>query len=139
MKKILFTIPMHITFESFLNPAHNSRKFLKRDGKWYNSLSTDLPLGAISMSAYLKKHIKEVEVKLIDFNAEFNSMEEFPFSSFYDAASNIMEKYRDWQPTVIGVSSLFSPSFENFMDLGRVSRNLFPTATILGGGEHSHE
>jgi len=59
---------MHITFESFIKPAHNSRTFGKADGNIYNSLSTDLPVGAISMSAYLKKYL-DVDVHLIDFNA----------------------------------------------------------------------
>ena len=74
MKKLLFIVPMHITFDSFLNPAHNSRTFPKADGKIYNSLSTDLPLGALSMSAYLKKHL-DIEVSLVDFNAEINSLD----------------------------------------------------------------
>lgn len=71
MKKVLFIVPMHITFESFMNPAHNSRSFKKKDGIFYNSLSTDMPLGPISMSSYLKRFV-DVEVQLIDFNAEIN-------------------------------------------------------------------
>ena len=51
---VLFLVPMHITMDSFLNPDDNSRTFSKVDGKYYNSLPTDLPLGPLSMSAYLK-------------------------------------------------------------------------------------
>ena len=55
--QLLMLVPMHISFESFLEPQHNSRNFKKANGIAYNSLSTDLPLGPISISAYLKKFI----------------------------------------------------------------------------------
>jgi len=132
MKKILFIVPMHITFESFLNPAHNSRNFKKKDGKYYNSLSTDMPLGPLSMSAYIKR-FAEVEIRLIDFNGEINMLDEFPYESFYDCCVDLLRKL-DYTPDIVGVSSLFSPSFYNFQDCGRAARMLFPNALILGGG-----
>ena len=83
MKKVLFLVPMHLAFESFINPPSNARHFKKKDGKYYNSLATDLHLGPLSMSSYLKKHIN-VNVKLIDFNVEINSEEGFSYKNFYD-------------------------------------------------------
>lgn len=133
MKKLVFIVPMHISYESFISPAHNSRMFLKKgDNKYYNSLSTDLPLGPISMSAYLKKHM-DIEVKLIDFNAEINALTSFPYHSFYECCVDLLSQL-DIEPDIVGVSSLFSPSFNNFMDCGKASRALFPNALILGGG-----
>ncbi len=132
MKKLLFIVPMHITFDSFLNPTHNSRGFKKKDGKIYNSLSTDIPLGPISMSAYLKKHF-EIDVRLLDFNAEINALDEFPYENFYDCCIDLIRRM-DFIPDIVGVSSLFSPSFFNFIDCGRAAKNLFPNALVLGGG-----
>ena len=43
MKKVLFLVPMHLAFESFINPPSNTRHFKKKDGKYYNSLATDYP------------------------------------------------------------------------------------------------
>ncbi|MBT4161167.1 MAG: B12-binding domain-containing radical SAM protein [Gammaproteobacteria bacterium] len=123
---------MHISFDSFLNPQHNSRNFKKSDGKIYNSLSTDLPLGPISISAYLKKHM-DIEVRLIDFNAEINSLDAFPYSNFHECCIDFLKK-TDWIPDFVGVSSLFSPSFHNFMDCGRAARSAFPDAIVIGGG-----
>ena len=132
-KKLLFIVPMHISFESFLAPAHNSRMFFKKqDNRYYNSLSTDLPLGPISMSAYIKKHM-DIEVKLLDFNAEINALDAFPYENFYDCCVDLIQKL-DFTPDIIGVSSLFSPSFFNFMDCGRAAKHLFPNALVLGGG-----
>ena len=132
MIKLLLLVPMHISFESFLNPQHNSRNFKKNDGKIYNSLSTDLPLGPISMSAYIKKHIN-VDVRLIDFNAEINSLDSFAYNSFYDCCEDFFSN-SNFVPDFIGVSSLFSPSFYNFMDCGRASKTIFPDAVVVGGG-----
>lgn len=132
MKKLLFIVPMHITFDSFLSPTHNSRGFKKKDGKIYNSLSTDIPLGPISMSAYLKKHF-EIDVRLLDFNAEINALDEFQYENFYDCCIDLIRRM-DFVPDVVGVSSLFSPSFFNFIDCGRAAKNLFPSALVLGGG-----
>jgi anaerobic magnesium-protoporphyrin IX monomethyl ester cyclase len=132
MKKLLFIVPMHITFESFMNPAHNSRSFKKKNGQYYNSLSTDLPLGPISMSAYLKKFM-DIEVKLLDFNAEINLLDDFPYANFYECCRDLVQRL-DFSPDIVGISSLFSPSFFNFMDCGKVARELFPEALVIGGG-----
>ena len=130
--KMLFLVPMHITFESFLNPGDNTRAYIKKDGKSYNSLATDLPLGPLSISSYLKKFI-DIEVKLIDFNVELNLANEFHYQNFYDYCLDFLKKI-DFQPDVIGVSSLFSPSFDNFMDCGRAAKNIWPKSIVIGGG-----
>ena len=127
---------MHISFDSFINPAHNSRKFAKSDGKNYNSLSTDLPLGAISMSAYIKKHI-DIDVQLLDFNAEINSLDSFDFNNFQECCEDfLIKKYKNHSVVFdfIGISSLFNPSYNNFLDCGYISRKVFPKAFIIGGG-----
>ena len=132
MKKILFIVPMHISFESYLNPAHNSRTYKKKDGKYYNDLRTDMPLGAIAMSAYIKR-FEDVDVRLIDFNGEINVLDEFPYDTYLDCCLDMLKKL-DFTPDIVGVSSLFSPSFHNFLDCARAARTLFPDALMLGGG-----
>ena len=132
MKKILFLIPMHITFSSFIHPAPNMRTVTKADGHAYGSLPTDFALGALSMSAYLKKHAA-VEVRLVDFNVELTHADGFPFEDFFGFCFNHLRGL-DFTPDIVGVSSLFSPSFDNFMDCVRASRILFPEALIVGGG-----
>ena len=132
MKKVLFLVPMHLAFESFINPPSNARHFKKKDGKYYNSLATDLPLGPLSMSSYLKKHIN-VNVKLIDFNVEINSEVGFPYKNFYDYCENYLKKY-DFKPDIVGVSSLFSPSFNNFLDCGKAAKLIFKNSLVIGGG-----
>ena len=130
--QVLFLVPMHISFDSFLNPDSNSRSYRKDDGKEYNSLATDLPLGPLSMSAYLKKFI-DVDVKLIDFNVELNLISDFNYKNYYEYCKTFL-KQLDFKPDFICISSLFSPSFDNFMDCGKASKELWPKSLVIGGG-----
>ena len=131
MKKILFIVPMHISFESFLSPGSNSRS-LKKGGRQFNSLSTDLPIGVMSLSAYVKANAS-VETRLIDFNAEINALDDFTFDNYEDCVEFFYRSLA-FQPDIVGVSSLFSPSFNNFMTSGEVARRVWPDSLVIGGG-----
>ena len=80
MNKILFVVPPHNTFDAFISPAHNERLVRKKYGN-HGSFLTEMPLGVLSLSAYLKKNTA-VETKLVDFNIVLNKLEGFDFSSF---------------------------------------------------------
>jgi anaerobic magnesium-protoporphyrin IX monomethyl ester cyclase len=132
-KRVLFIVPMHITWDSFSSPNFFNVSIKKGDGKGYNIPRTDLPLGPLSISAYLKKHV-DVDVRLIDFNAEVNAIESVPFGSFEELCENFLAMHEDYRPDYVGVSSLFSPSYENFMTCAQVARKVWPSAVIVGGG-----
>jgi radical SAM superfamily enzyme YgiQ (UPF0313 family) len=132
-KSLLFVVPMHITWASFIEPNYYNVGIKKQDGFSYNPPRTDLPLGPLSMSAYLKKFI-DIDVKLIDFNAEVNALESIPFSNFKEICISFFDKIKDFNPDFIGVSSLFSPSFANFMDAGLAAKEIWPDSLVLGGG-----
>ncbi|WP_158089344.1 B12-binding domain-containing radical SAM protein [Magnetofaba australis] len=132
MTKLLFLTPMHITFESFKNPANNVRCIQKQDGRSYNLPPTDLPLGFLSLSAYLKKSL-DVEIRLLDFNVEVVKAQAFPFETFHDYVADQL-KDLDFDPDIIGVSCLFSPSYQNFLDTGAAVRAVYPDKLIIGGG-----
>ncbi|GHT95168.1 B12-binding domain-containing radical SAM protein [Betaproteobacteria bacterium] len=130
--KILFLVPMHIPFGAFTNPDDNQRVSQKQDGRFYNLPPTDLPLGVLSMSAFLKKWEK-VEVQLIDFNIEAVACQSFDYDSFFAFAQNRLSQL-DFKPDLIGVSCLFSPAFQNFMETGLAARQVFENTVIIGGG-----
>lgn len=147
--KLLLIVPMHITYESFIHPPTNTRSYQKQDGKFYNLPPTDLPLGMLSISGYLKKHAN-VEIRLIDFNVKVAEIQEFNYPDYQAFVAEVLRTY-DFQPDMVGVSSLFSPSFHNFLDTGAAVRQVFPEAFLIGGGniptsayreiysgEHSH-
>lgn len=131
--KLLFVVPMHIVWSSFIDPDYYNVGIKKKNGKAYNPPRTDLPLGPLSMSAYLKKFM-DVDVRLIDFNAEVNALEDIPFSNFKELCLHFFNQIKDFNPDFIGVSSLFSPSFPNFMDAGAAAKEIWPSSLVLGGG-----
>lgn len=134
MDNILFIVPPNISFESFIHPSFNERAVVKKSGS-YGSVLTDMPLGVLSLSAYVKKHIM-VETRLIDFNIVLNRMESIDFDSFVELFHDYLstEKWIDYAPNIIGISSLFTPSYRNMLDVAQCCRDIFPNALIIAGG-----
>jgi len=135
MKRILFITPPNITYQEFVKPAHNVKQVQKADGRVYGSVITDIPLGPLSLSAYLKKHA-QVETRLIDFNVELNQVDSFEYSTFATYYTDFLSspEVMAFQPDIIGISALFAPSYRSFIDLADCCRKLYPEALLLGGG-----
>lgn len=133
-KKILFLVPVHISYDSYTSPPKNARTVTK-NGRTLNTLATDLPLGPLSISAYLKKHY-ELDVRLVDFNVEVSALDDFSYPSFAVFAKEYLAKIRemDFEPDIVGISSLFSPSYQNFIELGAVAKAIWPDTFLVGGG-----
>ncbi len=132
--KVLFIIPPYIEFDSFVNPKFNERT-VPKGSKFYGSAVTDMPLGVLSLSSYIKKH-SDSEVELMDLNIILNKAEDFNYNSFselfYDVLSE--KKWKDYLPDIIGISTLFTTSYFNMIEIARTSRELFPNSLILAGG-----
>jgi radical SAM superfamily enzyme YgiQ (UPF0313 family) len=134
MKSILFIVPPHISYDDFCHPEDITRQTPKKDGRLYGRLITDMPIGILSLSAYIKK-FQPFEAKLIDFNIELNELDAFDFPSFYDYFKSFLSNHPlDFKPDFIAISSLFTPSYFNLLDAGKCCRELFPKAFIIGGG-----
>ncbi|WP_005035824.1 B12-binding domain-containing radical SAM protein [Holophaga foetida] len=135
VRRILFLVPPNITFQEFLHPPSNVKHVQQADGRVLGSVITDIPLGVISLSAYVKKHA-EVETRLIDFNVYLNREKNFRADSFQECFSQVLQG-RDVQafnPEIVAISAQFAPSYQNFLDLAACSRQAFPDALVLGGG-----
>ncbi len=132
--KILFIIPPHVSFDSFIHPAYNDGTMVKKSGK-YRNIIADMPIGLLSLSAYLKKHTP-VEIKLIDFNIILSRIESFEYQSFSELFHDVLsaQEWIDYKPSIIGISTLFTPSYYNMIDVASVSRIIFPNALIIAGG-----
>ncbi|WP_153160010.1 radical SAM protein [Zoogloea sp. 1C4] len=135
MTRILFIVPPNLPFDKYVNPADNTRHVPKADGRMYGNLATDMPLGIMSMSAYLKENTEALTIQLIDFNIELNALDRFDAASFDEYFSaTLAERYADFQPDIVGISSLFTPSYHNLLALGRSARACFPDALVIAGG-----
>jgi radical SAM superfamily enzyme YgiQ (UPF0313 family) len=131
MEKVLFIVPPAVKYEEFINPDYNIGTLIKKNGSFANVL-TEMPLGILSMSAYLKDQAS-VETKLIDFNVILNKIDPFKHQSFREMFAEYLEAL-DYEPTVIGISSLFTPSYQSLLDIARCCKKRFCQSLIVAGG-----
>jgi len=133
-ERMLFIVPPSIEFEDFVNPLGNVR-VVKRKYSSFGSSLTDMPLGVMALSSYVKKYI-DIKTKLVDFNVVLNKLEGFKFDSFYKFFENFFSKrdQKDFSPDIIGISSLFTPSYQSVLDLAKCCHKIFPKAIIVAGG-----
>ncbi len=134
MDKILFIVSPNIQNEDFFKPSYNVR-IVRKGKKDFGSVLTDMPIGVLSMSSFLKKHLK-VETKLIDFNVTLNEMKEYSFGSFSELFESTLLglKQTGYNPDIVGISTLFTSAYQNMLAIAKYCRKNFPFALILAGG-----
>ncbi|MEI6826589.1 MAG: radical SAM protein [Desulfuromonadales bacterium] len=134
MDRLLFIVPPYVTFDTFINPAFNERT-TKKDSGEYGSVVTDMPFGLLSLSSYIKAH-HPIEVRLLDFNILLNTLDKIIFHSFAELYLETLSQgdWLDFSPNIIGISALFTTSYTNMHEIGRVAKDIFPTSLILAGG-----
>ena len=132
--KILFLLPPNIEFDDFVSPPANIST-IEKNGLQFGSVITDIPLGVISLSAYLKDYLS-IDSKCIDFNVELNRASSFEYGSFFeyfkDRCLDIIDE--NFKPDYVAISSLFTPAYQSIIDLANVARILYPESMILVGG-----
>lgn len=132
IKSILFIIPPCLNYDNFTNPENNAR-FIIKNNKAFGNTVADMPLGVLSLSAYIKKFYP-IKVKLIDFNILLNKLEEFNYRSFEEYFEDELIKEIDFNPDIIGVSVLFNQSYQSMLDIGKISKEIFTNSYIFAGG-----
>lgn len=136
MERILFLVPPNIAFDDFIAPPENVGTIrLGNSEREFGSLLTDIPLGIISLSAYLKKHAP-VDTRAIDFNVQLLRETAFPYADFraYFSVLLATPELAAFQPSMICISAQFTPAYHSVIDLADVCRLHFPDAMILAGG-----
>lgn len=133
-QRILFIVPPNITFAAYTAPASNV-KVVTQKKKAFGAVVTDMPLGPLSLSTYVKSQTNAA-TRMIDFNVVLNQLQDFDYASFKELFHRTLSaaNWQEYSPTIIGVSALFGPAYQSMLDLAEVSKELFPTAWILGGG-----
>jgi len=134
MANILFIVPPNINYEDFVNPPDNVKTVSRQSGN-FGAVITDMPLGVMSLSAYLKK-FTPVQTKLVDFNVVLNKLDNFGFRSFQEFFSDYLSLpvWRDYAPSIIGISTLFTPSYQNMLTIAQCCRDIFPSSVLVAGG-----
>jgi len=134
MKKLTFIILPHLKFKDYVDPPIEHKEVKKKDGKRYGNLITDMPLGPLALSSFLKKNL-DIQVKLLDFNVELNRLDTFLYNSYYDYFLEYFKKHHEYKESdVFGLSCLYSPSYESMIDISTVLKKIFRDSIIMAGG-----
>jgi len=137
--KILFIVPPNIKYDDFDNPAFNVQTVSKKSGN-FGSIRTETPLGVLSMSAYIKK-FTPTQTMLIDFNIVLTKLETFGFRSFAEFFQDFLSApmLTNYTPSIIGISTLYSTSYQNMLDIAQCCRDIFPSTVIVAGGGRANK
>ena len=133
--KILFIVPPNITYDAYTKPASNV-KTVTQNNKFLGAVVTDMPLGPLSLSSYVKNKHSQSEFFMMDFNVILNRINNFNFKSFYEFFDEVISR-DEWKThyyDIIGISALFGPAYKSMLDLAQISKTLYPKAFVLGGG-----
>lgn len=106
--------------------------------------SSNLPLGILSIDSYVRKIEPNTETRIIDLNAEFlkkiskgeinsqlNSIVENFDSFLFD---NLRYEIEEFQPDIVGISTLFDKSLSTLLTLSQKIKEVFPKVLVVAGG-----
>lgn len=101
--------------------------------KYEAYIPTSIPLGILSIAAYLSKH-SNVNIRIIDFNILL-SKETQQNKSFNDIMlEHFSEISKEFTPKFIGISALFNSTFSYLDRISKSAKEYYPNATIFAGG-----
>jgi len=94
-----------------------------------------MPIGILSLSSYIKKN-HHTETRVIDFNIILNKIDGVEFGSFGELYQQVFSdsEWADFAPGIIGISTLFTPSYINMLEVADAARANFPNSLIIAGG-----
>lgn len=94
-----------------------------------------LPMGILYLSAYLKRHLAELDVDLIDYRIEYPRIGSFPdLDSFI---RDVAQSSVTTPPDVLAFSLVVSTSHQFFTRCLTLLKALWPDTVIIAGGFHA--
>ena len=113
---ILFVMPLNEPFDVVVNADFSPERNKLNSQTRIKKVDCVYPTGILSIGAYLKKHLPEANISIVDCNVEINRMAElkgghgFTQKEYFEHCLNIAEK-KCPEPDLIGLSLLFCSNF----------------------------
>lgn len=96
------------------------------------------PMGPIILAERLKKLSSARKVKCMDYAmADYTGLADSDFKLFIEKELKSFIRINDLNPMLIGVSIMFSSTYEFFSEVVAAVRRCFPNVTIVAGGIHA--
>lgn len=131
------------------NLSHNLESLIDMDRSKQKNItelfgSSNLPLGLLSIDAYVKSRCHDVETSLIDLNTEFMlrisegnldlNIHDIVMNFETFVFSKISEEMDCFKPDIIGISTLFDKSVPTLGLLSRLIKEKNPNVLLVAGG-----
>lgn len=99
-----------------------------------------MPIGIIDLSAYLREHIDNLNIKILDVGKDLNQIylhrDETPPMTLEEFIKKELDSI-DFKPDIIGVSILFSASHNSSFMFIEEAKKRWKDATVICGGNHA--
>ncbi|MFA5879335.1 MAG: radical SAM protein [Candidatus Margulisiibacteriota bacterium] len=139
---ILFIFPLNEPFQTIIGANKTAWKNKLNSYKNIKKLDCAYPTGLLAISAYIKKHVPEANIKILDFNAVLNQIalrkyqdlenfENYSYEEFFKEAFSHIDGFI---PQIIGISTLFCSNFQDLKFLTPFLKKNYQDSLIVGGG-----
>jgi radical SAM superfamily enzyme YgiQ (UPF0313 family) len=141
---ILFLSPITVPYNALVHllgdPKFRKDLVLGDDKKNYNKIT--MPMGILYLGAVIQKSLPDANIDVVDLAkilCEYNNCNDREAISVKRFIHDALKKSlaESYQPTMIGISILFSSAHKTSMDLAEVCREIWPKTPIVLGGVHS--
>ncbi|MFC1707355.1 B12-binding domain-containing radical SAM protein [Planctomycetota bacterium] len=108
-----------------------------RDGVKYRP-TISLPLGVLSMAAYLREQKWPGEMEIYDSRLSGTLREDSKGAvCFGDGPDDMADRIAAAKPDVVAISNMFSWQVEKAYEMARLAKQACPDATVVFGGPHA--
>ncbi len=138
---ILFVIPLSMSHSDAFKPDLNTSDIKASYTKHHfqRRLKAMYPMGALSVAAYLKKQIPDINIKMIDLNSvlinrdlsKISGPQEYTLGNLLEESFSMVEGFT---PDIIGISALWTTVFGDLKPLASFLRKHYPDSLITCGG-----
>ncbi|MFC1567427.1 B12-binding domain-containing radical SAM protein [Thermodesulfobacteriota bacterium] len=138
----LFIFPLNEPYNTIISASKTAWKSKLNVYKNIKKLDCAYPTGLLSISAYLKKHNPDINIKILDLNAVMNQVaqrknetsEDFENYKFEDLITEALSLVDGFIPHIIGISTLFCSNYKDLKPLTSFLRKIYPEGLIVCGG-----
>lgn len=131
---ILFIVPLNESYDTVVGVDKATLK--DKLNKNIKKLYCVYPSGVLSISAYIKKHSPNINIKILDLNvfinqiAQSKNFDEYKFENFIKEAMSLI----GFVPDIIGISVLFTSVYRDLIPLSSLLKKIYPDSLIVCGG-----
>lgn len=139
---ILFIFPLNEPYKTIINAKKTAWKSKLNIYKNIKKIDCVYPTGLLSISAYLKKHYPNINIKILDLNAVMvqvakkrhkssKSFKKYQLKDFLEEAFLLIGKFN---PDIIGISTLFCSNYHDLKPLASFLKKTFHKSLLVCGG-----